>query len=175
MGRGRSRGVGMHMRMRMGDRLRPTRAPLLALALAAVAVFATGIAQAGPPGGGGGSRGHGHGIERVERKVPRLGLAPDTEKAVYAALDEARATRRALERDAHAAHERLRSLLDQDRPPLEEVLAQADALGALQTEIRKADLRAMVAVRTLLSPQQWETFRARRHERPRGGDAAEGP
>jgi Spy/CpxP family protein refolding chaperone len=138
-----------------------------------VVVLAAGAAESRPHDGGCRGRGHGFGIERLERKLPRLALAPETEKAIYAALDEARAVRRSVDRDIRSAHERLRALLDQDRPTVEEVLAQADLLGALQNELRKAELSALVAVRSLLSPEQWEMLHEKRHERRRGGAATD--
>ena len=152
-----------------GRRSRGVRVALLVIAVGSVAALASGVAVARSHGGGCDGRHHGFGIERLERKVPRLALAAEAEQAVYAAIDQARAKRRSLDRQIHAAHERLRTLLDQERPELDAVLEQADALGALRTERGKAELRAMVAVRALLSPEQWEQLRAKRHEHRRGG------
>lgn len=149
-------------------------AALLGLALAGAVVLAAGAAEARPHDGGCRGKGHDFGIERVERKVPRLALAPETEKAIYAALDEARAVRRSVDRDIRSAHERMKALLDQDRPAVEEVLKQADLLGALQNELRKAELTALVAVRSLLSPEQWEKLHAKGREHRRGGATRDG-
>ncbi len=153
---------------------RSLRAALVGLALAGAAALVAGGAQARPDGGGCAGKRHGFGVERLERKVSRLELAPETEKAVYAALDEARAARRSLDRDVHAAHEKMRALLEQDRPAVADVLAQADVLGELESRLRKADLKAMVAVRSLLSPQQWQALHEHRHERERRAEVGEG-
>jgi hypothetical protein len=44
------------------------------------------------------------------------------------------------------------------------------------TDARKAELRAMVAIRGLLTPEQWKALHERRHHRgkhePRGGPDA---
>lgn len=157
-----------------GRRSRSVRGALLALALGGVAALAGGAAWARPHGGDCGGRHHGMGIEQLERKVPGLELAPDTEKAVYAAIDQARAKRRSLDRELGAAHERLRALLDQERPEVDAVLAQADKLGALRTELHKLELRAKVAVRALLSPEQWEQLHPKHHEHRHGGEPGEG-
>jgi Spy/CpxP family protein refolding chaperone len=135
----------------------------VALALGAVAVHE---AAARPPGGGcGGGKGKGFGLERLEHRVGGLELAPDAKQAVYQVIDQARVERRALDEKIRAAHERMRELLDQDRPEAEPVLAQADSIGALVTEARKADLRAMVAIRGLLTPEQWKALHERHHHR----------
>ena len=45
---------------------------------------------------------------------------------------------------------------------VEAVTAQADSLGALQTEARKVELRALVQVRNLLSAEQWQELEAKK-------------
>lgn len=124
-----------------------------AIAIAAVAT-ATQQATARPGGTCGG--GKGAKLEHLERDVARLGLEQDQLANVYEVIDQARVQRRAFDGELHAAHERMRALLDQDAPSVEAVTTQADSIGALQTEARKVELRALVQVRNLLTAEQWQ-------------------
>jgi Spy/CpxP family protein refolding chaperone len=124
-----------------------------AIAIAAVAI-ATQQATARPGGTCGG--GKGAKLEHLERDVARLGLEQDQLANVYEVIDQARVQRRAFDGELHAAHERMRALLDQDAPSVEAVTTQADSIGALQTEARKVELRALVQVRNLLTAEQWQ-------------------
>jgi Spy/CpxP family protein refolding chaperone len=65
------------------------------------------------------------------------------------------------------AHEALRALLEQDQPDADAAMAQADNLGALETERRKADLKALLQVRALLGPECWAELSSALHP-PRG-------
>lgn len=116
-------------------------------------------AEARPPGGGH----HGSPLAHLEAAVGRLGLDAETEAAAYAVLDEARSERRADERAIREAHEALRALLEQDEPDAEAAMAQAETLGTLETERRKADLRALLEVRALIGPEGWAALRDAMH------------
>jgi Spy/CpxP family protein refolding chaperone len=65
------------------------------------------------------------------------------------------------------ARRAMHELLESDAPALEDVMAQADALGALETEAHKAKLRDMLELRALVGPETWEQLRSslkhRRH------------
>lgn len=136
-----------------------------AAAVVAIAAVATAGQQASArPGakcaGGGGAR-----LEHLERDLARLGLPQERLGAVYQVIDEARSQRRAFDGELYAAHERMRALLDEDEPSLDAVTAQADSIGALQTEARKVELRALVQVRSLLGAEQWQQLEAKRGHR----------
>jgi Spy/CpxP family protein refolding chaperone len=124
--------------------------------LAAVATVAgTALAKRqGGPGGRGDLLGH------IERGVERLELAADTKQAVYAALDEARTQRRALGDQLRAAHDQMKATLDATAPSLDAVLAQAESIGALETQAKKIELAAVVKIRQLLTDEQWQRLRA---------------
>ncbi len=144
-----------------------------ALALVAGLAVAGGALARGPHGGGCQHKeGHfGPRAERLEQRIEALDLQTETRQAVYALLDEAREQRREFRGEMRGAHEQMRALLDQESPAPEAVLAQADTLGALHTEARKAELRTLLAVRELLTPEQWQTLR----ERPERGPGARSP
>ena len=141
---------------------RAVRATLVALALGAIGAVAARQVAAQP---GGGCGREGFALERLERRVGALGLDDETKQAVYRVIDRARDEQRGLDEKIHAEHERMRDLLDQDQPAPDPVLAQADAIGALATEARKADLRAMMAIRGLLTAEQWKELHEWRHGR----------
>ena len=138
------------------------RAALAALVVAAM-VSAGGVAAA-PPGGGCG--GGGPSLEHLEHGVARAGLPPETAQAVYQRIDQARAEQRSIEASLAAAHEQMRTLLDQDAPSADAVLAQADAIGALETQMHKLGLRTMLQVRALVTPEQWDSLMPKRRGPP---------
>jgi Spy/CpxP family protein refolding chaperone len=111
-------------------------------------------------------------LGKVEHGVDHLELTPANRKAADAIFDQARTQRRALRDPSRAAHEQMRTLLDQQSPSLEAVLAQADSIGALELEAKKAELEAMVKVRQLLSTEQWQQLR-RQHRPGRRGDRSD--
>lgn len=130
---------------------------------ALAAIFTTGLVVGGgavarPPGGACGGPA-GAGLEHLERRIGRAALPAETQAAVYAQIDEARAERRPLEASLDAARQRMRELLEQEPASVEAVMAQADTIGALETQLQKLGLRTMVAIRALVTPEQWESLR----------------
>lgn len=121
-----------------------------------------GVAAARPPGGGC----HEHGsLDGLVYQLEELGIEGETLEAVEAVVDRARDEARDNHRALRAAHEELRELLEQDAPDLDAVLAQADAVGALETQARKARVRAMLEIRGLVSAEQWQALKERGHHR----------
>ncbi len=141
------------MRTRTARPLRPILAAAWTLALSVLA----GAALAEPPRGFGGPPGPPHGgppeERRLERLVDRLGLDAETEAAVQEVLDEAHERRREVGPRLREAHERMRALMEATEPDEEAILAQADALGALELEARKHRIRTLLRVRELLPPE----------------------
>ena len=103
------------------------------------------------------------GLERMERAVEQLDLPAETLGSVYAVLDDARASSRASRGQVREAHEQMRGLLEQLEPEIRAVMDQADKIGALETESRKLQLRAMLDIRALLSVEQWELLQRHMH------------
>jgi Spy/CpxP family protein refolding chaperone len=60
----------------------------------------------------------------------------------------------------------MRNALDADSPVTDTVLAQADSIGALETQAKKIELQAVIEVRKLLTPEQWRQLRAQRERGP---------
>lgn len=110
----------------------------------------------------GGGPGHGSMLGRVEHGVEKLELAPETRKSIDAILDQARTERRPLRDQLRAAHAQMRTALDTESPSTDAVLAQADAIGALETHARKLELEAIVKVRQLLTTGQWQQLQLQR-------------
>ena len=138
------------------------RVAALALALAIVSLAAGGAVASRR----GGPHGPGRMLAGIERGADELDLTPETRKSLDAILDAARDQQRALRPQLRAAHEQMRSVLDADSPATETVLAQADSIGALETQSKKLELQAVIEVRKLLTPEQWKQLREQ--QRPGG-------
>jgi Spy/CpxP family protein refolding chaperone len=130
----------------------------------AAAILLVGAVQlannaiARPQGGGC----HGGGMFRhFERHLEGIQLDTRTREAVTRLLEESREAKQASREEMRAAHVRMRELLEADKPDLDAILAQADSLGALKTEARKAQLRTLVGIRGLLTPEQWTELKGR--------------
>jgi Spy/CpxP family protein refolding chaperone len=128
---------------------------LSVLALALAGVLGTGTALARPDGHGGPGCG-GRGQDRLAEKIRALGLNTETQAAVDKVLEQAKTTREAQRDEMRAAREQMRSLLEQDAPAHDAVMAQADAIGALETQGRKQRLETMLSLRSLIGAEQWK-------------------
>jgi Spy/CpxP family protein refolding chaperone len=132
-----------------------------------------GIAAADPDRHGDRDR---PGIERLlERHADRLHLDAATQERIRAMAAASRDQAQPLRDQAHRLHEEMRSLLSSDSPESAAVLAKADEIGRVETELQKQRLRTMLEIRTLLTPEQrremvkiHEEMRAERGDRPRG-------
>jgi Spy/CpxP family protein refolding chaperone len=120
----------------------------------------------------GGCHGHGHGkggrLDRLEAKLADLPLAPEQREAAEQVMAQARAEREAQGEQVGEARRALRDLLEQDAPVLDEVMAQADVLGALETDSHKAKLRTMIELRAVLGPEAWQELKDSLRHRKRG-------
>jgi len=139
-----------------------------------------GTAMAKPGGECGGKGMHGHGgpgrpsLERLERRIERLGLPGEQQQAAYTILDRARSEQRVRRDAVRAAHEKMRALLSEEQPDARAVEAQADAIGALHTEAQKAHLRTLLALRPLMTSEQWQALQAPKRGAFEGGGPAAG-
>ena len=134
------------------------------LALFVVALLGAGTAFSTP--GHRGCEGHGKGgrLDRLEAKLADLPLDTETRAAAAQVLERARSEREARHEDLREARHNLYALLEQETPVVEQVMAQAEALGALETEAHKSKLRTMLELRALLGAEQWEALRSSLHE-----------
>jgi Spy/CpxP family protein refolding chaperone len=107
----------------------------------------------------GGHGKHGFGFGHFEKRVDALQLDDATKTQVIAILDQAREQRRARKDEFRAARQRMDDLLAKPDVTEAELMAQVDADAALHTEAHKAKLRTLLAIRGLLTPEQWESFR----------------
>jgi len=133
------------------------------LVLAALLAPAALAEPPGPPGGHG-RRGPGH---FVEKYAAQLDLDPETRAVIESIVTSSRSEGEKLDEELRAAHRRMRELLSADEPDEEAVMAQVDAIGALEVESHKSRLRAMLAIRALLTPEQRSELVQIREERRR--------
>jgi Spy/CpxP family protein refolding chaperone len=136
------------------------------VAVVAIALLGAGMAESRPKRG---CHGHGHDgrLDRLVAKLADLGLDTQTRAAAAQVIEQARAEGEEQRDEAREARRTLHELLQQDPPAVEQVMAQADTVGALETERRKAKLRTLLELRALLTPEQWEQLHERRHRRGR--------
>jgi len=129
-----------------------------ALALVVVALLGASTALSKP--GHGGCHGHGKGdrLDRLEAKLGELELDADTRAATARVIEQARTESEARRDEMRAARRTLHELLEQETPAVEQVMAQADALGALEAEAHKSKLRTMLELRALLGAEQWQSL-----------------
>jgi len=134
--------------------MRSTRSKLYALLALASFAF-TPLALAGSGGGPGGPGGPGGDPgARFEHMISNLGLDPSQQEKVRAILDNSKPQRDAMRAQMREAFQQMRTLLDQDTPDQSAVLAQADKLGQLSTEMHKERLTVLLAIRAELRPDQ---------------------
>ena len=130
-------------------RIRSFQMTVLSLALGIGLVAA---AHAHGPGMGMGMGG-GH-AAFLDRQIQQLHLPAQTQSAVDAVIAQSRTQQDQLRDQIRAAHDSMKSLLEQDTPDENTVMAQADSIGQLMTQQRKNDLHAVIQVRSLLTPDQ---------------------
>ena len=146
--------------------MRPNRLKLFALlALASFALSSAALADppAGPDGPGGDPG------ARFQKMIANLGLDATQQEKVQAIFDNAKPRRDALRTQMREAFQQMRALLDQDTPDQNAVLAQADKLGQLSTEMHKQRLTTLLAVRAELRPDQRAKLKAEMMKHGPGG------
>jgi Spy/CpxP family protein refolding chaperone len=141
--------------------LRRAAALLCAAASLVAAIGLASAAQARPPenrpvGG------------LIARHAARLGLEGDALRAVQAVVEASGGHHAELLQKLDAARSAMRELLSVPVPDPDAVMAQAEAIGAVETELHKNRLTAILEIRALLSPEQrGELLKIREEERAR--------
>ncbi|HTO06992.1 MAG TPA: Spy/CpxP family protein refolding chaperone [Myxococcota bacterium] len=147
--------------------MRPFKSLSLAALLCALFVSPVRADPNAPTGGPGGPGGPG--MEgRLEKQLGKLGLSDSQNQKVQAILTAAKPQRDAMRGQMRQAFQDMRSLLDQDAPDQNAVMAQADRIGQLQTQAHKDMLTTLLAVRAELSPAQRAQLRESMHEHMQG-------
>src|SRR5688572_4333449 len=113
------------------------------LALVVVVLLGAGMAES-KEGRGCHGKGKGAHFDRMEAKLAELEVDESTRAAAEQVLAAARTESEARREELTDARRALRDLLEQDAPAVDAVMAQADAVGVLETESRKAKLRTML-------------------------------
>lgn len=118
-------------------------------------------AMAGPPFGGGEPRI----AEMLEQDAAAIGLDEETLERLRGVVAAARGEEERIHGEVRAARLVLRDLLSAEKPDEAAVMRQADVLGALETDALKHRLRTLLAVRPLLTDEQFARLRELRHGR----------
>ena len=103
---------------------------------------------------------HDH-LASLESQVSTLEIDDLTREACYAEIDASREGQRAAREQVHSAHQQLRALLEQDEPSEQAIMLQADQIAGLVAEARKAELRALLRILSLLDDDARAELRAR--------------
>ena len=122
--------------------------------------------------------------EVIEAVAAELGLAGDVVAKIKEQVYRADKDVIKIRADLEAARLELRRLMDEDRTNAAQVMKQVEAVGGLETELRKNRVRLLLSVRELLTPEQrknlqrvlMEQFggRGRRSGWDRGGPDSDG-
>jgi Spy/CpxP family protein refolding chaperone len=94
--------------------------------------------------------------ERLAGHLRELGLDSQQLEKLRGTLSEARRTREEIDGRLQHAFDEMRVLLEQEKPDEAAVMKQADRIGEIRTEGRKAMLRTLLSVRADLTPAQRE-------------------
>jgi Spy/CpxP family protein refolding chaperone len=92
----------------------------------------------------------------IARNAERLGLEGEALAAVQAVVTASGQRHEALVAELDAARQAMRALLSKPVPDSAAVMAQADAIGAIETRLHKNRLQAIMEIRALLTPAQRE-------------------
>jgi Spy/CpxP family protein refolding chaperone len=131
-----------------------------ALALVVVALLGASTALSNPRHGGCQGRAP---HARLEARLGDLNLDAETRAKAEQLLVQARTEGKSRWTELRDARRAMRDLLEQDSPAVEPLMAQADAVGALETEAHKAKLRTLIELRALLGPEQWQALKSSLH------------
>ena len=132
------------------------------LALVGLAV-AAGAQEAAAPGAqsGSGPRVWRHGPqgpppidELLERHAEELGLDAATQAKIRDSAAQARQQAQPTLDELRTLHEGMHQLLVSGSPDSQQVMSQADRIGAVETQLRKQRLATMLEIRALLTPEQ---------------------
>jgi Spy/CpxP family protein refolding chaperone len=118
-------------------------------------------ATAGPPFG----RGEPRIGAMLERDAEAIGLDEPTLARLREVVAAASGEEERIHREVGAARLVLRDLLSAETPDEAAVMRQADRIGALETDALKHRLRTLLAVRPLLTDEQFARLRELRHGR----------
>jgi Spy/CpxP family protein refolding chaperone len=132
----------------------------LSLSLLLVVALAT-ASSARPPWG----RGQAHGPGGLlEEHVDQLGLDEETREAIRDVVRESRESSEELRDELRGLHREMKRALSQDAPDESAVMLLADRIGMLETSLHKHRLAAMLAIRSVLTPEQREQLAELREE-----------
>ena len=142
------------------------KAPCALLALALLAGTSAFARPPGPPGGP-----HGPPLpEIVEHHADDLGISEEVVVAVQQVGDAARPDMEALRDELGDARGEMHDLMESDAPDRAAVLDNVRRIGDLETSLHELEVGVLLAIRALLTPDQWSAIREKLpHRRPHRG------
>ncbi|OIP29072.1 MAG: hypothetical protein AUK47_28350 [Deltaproteobacteria bacterium CG2_30_63_29] len=117
--------------------------------------------------------------EMLVERATEAGIDEATIEQLLAIMEANKDVMETLQKELMAAHDELRALVEADAPDRDAILQQVEAVGAMETDLRKQHLSIELEVRSLLTPEQWAQLRPpmgpMRGEGPDGPPPCEGP
>jgi Spy/CpxP family protein refolding chaperone len=93
-------------------------------------------------------------MSQLKEKIDTLNLDDASRTAIHKALDEGRVAQDDIRSQLRKARQELRAMLQKDNPTEDQVLAQSEVIGGLETKQHKQALHTLLTVRALLTPEQ---------------------
>lgn len=100
----------------------------------------------------------------LDEHAERLGIDDATREKMRAIEENAREEGQGFEVRQQQLHQEMHALLDVEKPDVAAVMRQADKMGEAHAEALKHHLRAMLAIRALLTPEQLKELVRIHHE-----------
>jgi Spy/CpxP family protein refolding chaperone len=141
--------------------------------LVMMVVMSAGCAQAqmGPPmGGGGGMPPRGGGPPGQWWQNPEMArlvaLTAEQRSAIDGILQQNRQRLFDLSTAVQREDFAMQGLMDADQPDEGKILAQVDKVAGARAELEKANARMLLAIRRVLTADQWRKLQSYQHEHP---------
>lgn len=121
------------------------------ISIALLASTATAQQRSGTPGGPAEGR-------LMKKKAKEIGLSEETIAKIDAAIEAGSAEEAQLRKESAAAISELNEVLAKNLPTEKELMAASDKIGEYASKSRALKMKSVIAMRSLLTPEQLEKF-----------------
>jgi Spy/CpxP family protein refolding chaperone len=107
--------------------------------------------------------------------IQKLALTPDQQKRMDDILQQSRLQLVDLRANVEKQELLMEPMLAANPPDTNKILAQIDHTAQARAELEKANAKMLLAIRNVLTPDQWSKLQTERRMRMRRGDMPGGP
>jgi Spy/CpxP family protein refolding chaperone len=107
--------------------------------------------------------------------IQKLALTPDQQKRMDDILQQSRLQLVDLRANVEKQELLMEPMLAANPPDTNKILAQIDHTAQARAELEKANAKMLLAIRNVLTPDQWSKLQTERRTRMRRGDMPGGP